>query len=186
MWYTGGRRGERTSHPKGGDSTIQRGEGEIDGGTARVKGERQKTWLGATGHPKVNYILVIRQIDERGSIIRWYQETVQKRKVHSSSRDLASRSFWSLVPDPIQHLSYHLGDLQDPQAFPRCSRVISLSVMKMKIHDVPMKDECCYLVAMVLLTCLLDNTNMVLLTCLNYGTGTIQIRSVIGDPPVTL
>jgi len=36
-------RGERTSHPKGGDSTIQREEGKIDGGTARAKRERQKT-----------------------------------------------------------------------------------------------------------------------------------------------
>ena len=57
--------------------------------------------------------------------------------------------------------------------------------MKMKIHDVPMKDKCCYLVAAVLLTCLLDDTNTVLLTCLDYGIGTIQIGSSTGDPPVT-
>ena len=55
----------------------------------------------------------------------------------------------------------------------------------MKIHNVPMKDECCYLVAVVLLTRLLDDTNMVLLTCLDYDIGTIQIGSVTGDPPVT-
>ena len=55
----------------------------------------------------------------------------------------------------------------------------------MKIHDAPMKDKCCYLVAAVLLTCLLDDMNMVLLTCLDYSTDTIQIRSVAGDPPVT-
>jgi len=48
-----------------------------------------------------------------------------------------------------------------------------------------MKDECCYLVAAVLLTCLLDDMNMVLLTCLDYGTGTIQIGSATGDLPVT-
>jgi len=57
--------------------------------------------------------------------------------------------------------------------------------MKMKIHDAPMKDECCYLVAAVLLTCLLDDMNMVLLTCLDYSIGTIQIGSSTGDPPVT-
>ena len=57
--------------------------------------------------------------------------------------------------------------------------------MKMKIHDTPMKDESCYLVTTVLLTCLLDNMNMVLLTCLDYGIGTIQIGSSTGDPPVT-
>jgi len=34
----------------------------------------------------------------------------------------------------------------------------AVGVMKMKIHDAPMKDECCYLVAAVLLTCLLDDT----------------------------
>ena len=51
-----------------------------------------------------------------------------------------------------------------------------LSVMKMKIHDAPMKDECCYLVVAVLLTCLLDDTNTVLLTCLDYGIGMIQDR----------
>jgi len=59
------------------------------------------------------------------------------------------------------------------------------SVMKMKIYDAPMKDECYYLVAVVLLTCLLDDTNTVLLTCLDYGTGTLQIGSATGDPPVT-
>ena len=58
--------------------------------------------------------------------------------------------------------------------------------MKMKIHDMSMKDESCYLVTAVLLTCLLDNTNTVLLTCLDYGTGTIQIGSATGSPPVTL
>jgi len=58
-------------------------------------------------------------------------------------------------------------------------------VMKMKIHDAPMKDECCYLVAVVLLTCLLDDTNTVLLICLDYGIGTIQIGSSTGDSPVT-
>jgi len=57
--------------------------------------------------------------------------------------------------------------------------------MKMKIHNTPMKDECGYLVAVVLLTCLLDDTNTVLLTCMDYSTGTIQIRSATGDPPVT-
>ena len=57
--------------------------------------------------------------------------------------------------------------------------------MKMKVHDVSMKDECCYLVIVVLLTCLFDDMNMVLLTCLDYDIGTIQIRSVTGDPPVT-
>jgi len=57
--------------------------------------------------------------------------------------------------------------------------------MKMKIHDAPMKDECCYLVVVVLSTCLLNDTNTVLLTCLDYGTGTIQIGSSTGDPPAT-
>jgi len=57
--------------------------------------------------------------------------------------------------------------------------------MKMKIHDVPMKDECCYPVVAVVLTCLLDDMNTVLLTCLDYGIGTIQIGSSTGDPPVT-
>jgi len=55
----------------------------------------------------------------------------------------------------------------------------------MKIYDVSKKDECCYLVAAVLLTCLLDDMNTVLLTCLDYGTGMIQIGSATGDPPVT-
>ena len=57
--------------------------------------------------------------------------------------------------------------------------------MKMKIHDASMKDECCYPVVAVLLTCLLDNTNTVLLTCLDYGIGMIQIGSSTGNPPVT-
>ena len=57
--------------------------------------------------------------------------------------------------------------------------------MKMKIHDASMKDECCYLVAVVLLTCLLDDMNMVLLTCLDYGTGMLQIGSTTDDLPVT-
>ena len=48
-----------------------------------------------------------------------------------------------------------------------------------------MKDECYYLVVMVLLTCLLDDMNMVLLTCLDYSTGMIQIRSATGDLPIT-
>ena len=72
--------------------------------------------------------------------------------------------------------------LSPPVALPFCA----ICVMKMKIHDVPMEDECCYLVAAVLLTCLLDDTNMVLLTCLDYGTGTIQIRSTTDNPSVTL
>ena len=50
----------------------------------------------------------------------------------------------------------------------------------------PKKDECYYLVAAVLSTCLFDDTNTVLLTCLDYGTGTIQIGSATGDLPVTL
>jgi len=58
-------------------------------------------------------------------------------------------------------------------------------VMKMKIHGAPMKDECCYPVVVVLLTCLLDDTNTVLLTCLDYSIGTIQIGSSTGDLPVT-
>jgi len=58
--------------------------------------------------------------------------------------------------------------------------------MKMKIHDASMKNECYYLVTVVLLTCLLDDMNMVLLTCWDYGTGMIQIRSATGDPSVTL
>ena len=49
--------------------------------------------------------------------------------------------------------------------------------MKMKIHDASMKDECCYLVAVVLLTCLLDDTNTVLLTCLDYGTDMLSPAS---------
>ena len=57
--------------------------------------------------------------------------------------------------------------------------------MKMKIHDAPVKDECCYPVVAVLLTCLLDDMNTVLLTGLDYGIGTIQIGSSTGDPPVT-
>jgi len=48
-----------------------------------------------------------------------------------------------------------------------------------------MKDECYYLVVVVLLTCLLDDMNMVLLTCLDYSTGMKEIRSATGDPPVT-
>jgi len=56
----------------------------------------------------------------------------------------------------------------------------------MKIHDAPKKDECYYLVATVLLTCLLDDMNMVLLTCLDYGTGMIQIGSATDDLSVTL
>jgi len=47
------------------------------------------------------------------------------------------------------------------------------------------KDECCYLVAAVLLTCLLDDTNTVLLTCLDYGPDKIQIGSVADDLSVT-
>jgi len=39
VWYIGGCREERTSYPKRRDSTIQRGEGEIDGGIARAKEE---------------------------------------------------------------------------------------------------------------------------------------------------
>jgi len=58
--------------------------------------------------------------------------------------------------------------------------------MKMKIHDALMNDEYCYLVAVVLLTCLLDDMNTVLLTCWDYGTGMIQIGSTTGDLPVTL
>jgi len=58
-------------------------------------------------------------------------------------------------------------------------------VIKTKSHDAPIKEECYYLVAVVLLTCLLDDTDMVLLTCLDCGTGTIQIGCVTGDPPVT-
>ena len=49
-----------------------------------------------------------------------------------------------------------------------------------------MKDECYYLVVVVLLTCLLDDMNTVLVTCLDYSTGMKQIRSVTGDLPVTL
>jgi len=44
--------------------------------------------------------------------------------------------------------------------------------MKTKIHDASMKDEYYYLVAAILLTCLLDDTNTILLTCLNYSIGT--------------
>jgi len=47
------------------------------------------------------------------------------------------------------------------------------------------KDKYCYLVGVVLLTCLLDDTNTVLLTCLDYGPDKIQIRSVAGDLSVT-
>ena len=36
--HTGGRRGERTSHPKGGDSAIQRGKGELMEGMVRAVG----------------------------------------------------------------------------------------------------------------------------------------------------
>jgi len=50
---------------------------------------------------------------------------VWKGKAHSSPRDPASRSSWSPVPNPIYHLSYHPGDLQDPQAFLHCSRTAS-------------------------------------------------------------
>ena len=41
--HTGGRRGERMSHPKGGDSAIQGGEREIDGEIGEAVGVRQKT-----------------------------------------------------------------------------------------------------------------------------------------------
>ena len=47
----------------------------------------------------------------------------------------------------------------------------------MKIHDVSVKDEYCYLVVAVLLTCLLYDTRMaVLLTCLNYDIDITQIQ----------
>ena len=41
--------------------------------------------------------------------------------------------------------------------------------MKMKIHDVSMKNECCYLIAVVLLTCLLYDTGIVTLLWVEYG-----------------
>ena len=56
---------------------------------------------------------------------------------------------------------------------------------KTKIHDVPMKDECCYLVAAVLSTCLLYNTWMVVLLTVwllyryKYGSGDTS------NPPVS-
>src|SRR5712671_1306294 len=103
---------------------------------------------------------------------------------YRASRILLRSSFYSLI---ILLYTYLVAwPYRPPPVYKPCSRVRSTSdVMKMKIHDAPMKDECCYLVAAVLLTCLLNDMNTVLLTCLDYGIGTIQIGSSTGDPPVT-
>src|SRR5712672_3456635 len=67
--HTGGRRGEGTSHPRGGDCAVQRGEergglmenSEIDGGATE-----DLTWGYKT--PQGQLYTGIRLIDERGSI----------------------------------------------------------------------------------------------------------------------
>jgi len=46
--------------------------------------------------------------------------------------------------------------------------------MKTKIHDASMKDECCYLVAAVLLTCLFDDMKYGTTDLFDYYTDTIQ------------
>ena len=47
--------------------------------------------------------------------------------------------------------------------------------MKMKIYDAPIKDECCYLVVAVSLTCLLDNMKYGTADLFDYYKDAIQI-----------
>ena len=82
------------------------------------------------------------------------------------------RAAW--LPQQIRNASGNGGGVL-LRYMPIVRPICVLVVMKTKIHDTSMKDECCYLVAAVLLTCLLDDMKYSTTDLFDHYTDTIRI-----------